>query len=218
MTQVKQPSVTNKVCLVLLENTNMHFRHRLKDQKLPKLQVQDFCTSWVLIGNSLRLTFRHELKSSKNSIWAKEFNPKLGDKHYSVNDAKSYEIVQLSNTTELAHSSQIERINWRRLFWYASPQVSTIPKEFIIDTSELRKTQKDDIKSPEHTRSQHLSFWQNGAQTSKNQAMINQFELPIATYDENYAQNTKKRQAGRYKWSFWRLQQTKVNVRPFWKL
>ena len=65
--------------------------------------------------------------------------------------------IDFSKLSEPQRHKILEKYKWRRLFWYASPQVSqaTIPKEFIIDTSELRDVlnQRKNSESFNHAKS-----------------------------------------------------------------
>lgn len=76
--------------------------------------------------------------------------------HISMLSNPNFEIVQVNNFSDSQNPQLLEKYNRRRLYCYASPQISaaTIPKEFIIDTSELRTIRKDD-KTPGHTQSQY---------------------------------------------------------------
>jgi len=118
--------------------------------------------------------------------------------------------IDINKISEWQNKKLLEKFKCRRLFWYASPQISqvTIPKEFIINTSELKEVQCKNTETLNHAKSHD---WSSERKT-KEQAIISPLELPIATYDENFsAQNS--RQAGNYKWSFWKLQQVKSNYK-----
>lgn len=158
---------------------------------------------------------RRDCRSSGNSIRTDYFHPKLSSKITSPQNPKNYEVIQVSNITDLTQIKKLDGVNCRRLFWYASPQVSTatIPKEFIIDTSELRVIHKRSSQGPDHAKSQDYTTFVNSTAGSppREHSMFNRFELPVARWEEVFSLSNS-RQAGSYKWSFWKLQQTKINV------
>ena len=124
------------------------------------------------------------------------------------------EEINLQDVSHNQTSQTFDKLRPRRNLAAASPKVSiaTIPKEFVIDTSELRAIPKKVLTKASHTKSQ---YWSPSVNNPSSPPPVNHgpspFELPITTYDENYSFNNS-RQTGSYKWSLWKLQQTKVNV------
>lgn len=174
---------------------------------------------------------RRDRKHSGHSLRVALVNPPLETKIVPciANNAQLSDI-DFGKLTDAQSKKILEKYKWRRVFWYASPQVSqaTIPKEFVIETSELKVNRKSSFinqHGKSHDINNNLTFQTKSNYkyvTSQNdwispkqggEQMSNRpLELPVATYDENYIIQ-KGRQAGSYKCSFWRLQQAKNNLK-----
>ncbi|CAI2385420.1 unnamed protein product [Moneuplotes crassus] len=106
-----------------------------------------------------------------------------------------------------------ERVKPSKVFSETSPNASitSVPKEFLTDTSGMEETEKRGLCKRFHTKSQYSAPTGQGYKSpTRKQSNINQYEIPVATYDEDYSfQNS--RQAGNYKCSLWKIQQTKIN-------
>lgn len=97
--------------------------------------------------------------------------------------------------------NHFERVQPSKVFSETSPNASitSIPKEFLTDISGMEKTENRGLSKRFHTKSQYSASAGKGCKSPiRKQTNINQYEIPVATYDENYSfQNS--RHAGNYK-------------------
>ncbi|CAI2377332.1 unnamed protein product [Moneuplotes crassus] len=109
-------------------------------------------------------------------------------------------------------TNNFERLKTSKVFSDTSPETSmtTIPREMIFETSELKESREILLKKV-HTKSQYSAPPRRDCTSPiKKQLTSNKYEVPVATYDENYSFKNS-RQAGNYKCSLWKLQKTKAN-------
>jgi hypothetical protein len=93
-----------------------------------------------------------------NSIKASDFEKSMHKRsnNASIISNPKLDIVESTSFVDFRNPHLLEKYKCRRILCYESPQMSTatIPKEFIINTSELRTIRKK-VKIPGHTQSQH---------------------------------------------------------------